>query len=206
MMLGFALGRLHRSLRMPCPRRSTTLIVSGLVCLMLGACSKSPPAPVPAARTTGAAAAPRAHGARSGAPMPTTAMPPAATASSAGSVIAPAPAGALRVSRLTLGDAVDASHAITRVRDSFAPDDNTLYASVATQGRSGGATLQARWSYLEGEGQLVSAISQAIATDGPAITTFTVHNPDRWPPGRYQVAISLDGQPVAKQDFVIRKG
>ena len=191
---------------MPCPRRSTTLIAVGLVSVVLGGCSKGPPAQVSAAHANRVAAAPGAHAARTGAPTSAAAMPPAATPSSAESAIAPAAGGALRVSGLTLGDAVDASHAITRVRDSFAPDDNTLYASVATQGRSGGATLRARWSYLEGQGQLVSAISQAIATDGPAITTFTVHNPDRWPPGRYQVDISLDGQPVAKQEFVIRKG
>jgi hypothetical protein len=32
-----------------------------------------------------------------------------------------------------------------------------------------------------------------------------VQNPDLWPEGKYKVEISLDGKPVAKQDFAIRK-
>ena len=76
---------------------------------------------------------------------------------------------------------------------------------MATEGSSGGATLNAKWSYLEGTSQLVSSISQSIATDGPAVTTFKVQNPDLWPEGKYQVVISLDGKQVAKQDFEIKK-
>lgn len=94
---------------------------------------------------------------------------------------------------------------MVRASDSFATSDKTLYATVATEGSTQGATLNAKWSYLEGEGQLVSSISQSIATDGPAITTFKVQNPDLWPAGKYKVEISLDGKPVAKQDFQIGK-
>jgi hypothetical protein len=113
------------------------------------------------------------------------------------------PPAPFTVAKLTLGSAVNAEHQVTRASDSFASNDKAIYASVATEGRTGGATLNAKWSYLEGQGQLVSSISQSIATDGPAITTFKVQNPDLWPAGKYQVEISLDGKPVMKQPFQI---
>jgi hypothetical protein len=136
------------------------------------------------------------------APTGTASIASAASVTSPAAVAAPVP---LTVAKLTLGSAVNAEHQVIRASNSFAPGDKTIYASVATEGSTGGATLNAKWSYLEGQGQLVSSISQSIATDGPAITTFKVQNPDLWPEGKYKVEISLDGKPVAKQDFAIRK-
>jgi hypothetical protein len=179
--------------------------------LLLGGCGKNEPAPAgtPAPASTAPAAATTALApAGTAAVLPSTSVAPAGTASvaSAASVAAPAAIPApLTVAKLTLGSAVNAEHQVTRAGNSFATNDKTIYASVATEGSTGGATLNAKWSYLEGQGQLVSSISQSIATDGPAITTFKVQNPDLWPEGKYKVEISLDGKPVAKQDFQIRK-
>ena len=179
--------------------------------LLLSACGKNEPAtpasspaaastaatkPMPAPAPSSTAAAPVSSTAASTAPASTVAAPAAA---------APAEAP-LTVAKLTLGSDVNAQHQVTRASSSFAPDNKMIYASVATEGRSGGATLNAKWSYLEGQGQLVSSISQSIATDGPAVTTFKVQNPDLWPEGKYRVEISLDGKSVAKQDFEIKKG
>ncbi|WP_108472070.1 hypothetical protein [Rhodanobacter thiooxydans] len=180
-------------------------LLTGL--LLLGGCGKheSTPASAPAPASTAPVAI-------TPTPTPppatasTAASPPARTASvaSAAPVAAP-PAAPFTVARLTLGSTVNAEHQVTRASNSFTTNDKTIYASVATEGSTGGATLNAKWSYLEGQGQLVSSISQSIATDGPAITTFKVQNPDLWPEGKYKVEISLDGKPVAKQDFQIRK-
>ncbi|WP_343849048.1 hypothetical protein [Rhodanobacter soli] len=185
--------------------RSTALYSATLAgLLLLSGCGKNEPAP--ASTPTPASTAPVAM-----TPPPaagTAALPPAGAASvaSAASVAAPAAMPTpLAVAKLTLGSAVNAEHQVTRASNSFATSDKTIYASVATEGSTGGATLNAKWSYLEGQGQLVSSISQSIATDGPAITTFKVQNPDLWPEGKYKVEISLDGKPVAKQDFQIRK-
>jgi hypothetical protein len=181
--------------------------------LLLSACGKSGPAspneapapgstapvamlPAPAAT----AATPAASGTVDVATAASTPASPAATAATAAAASTP-----LTVARLTVGSAVNADHQVTRAEDSLANNDKTIYASVTTEGSSSGATLNAKWSYLEGSGQLVSNISQSIATDGPAITTFKVHNPDLWPEGRYKVEISLDGKPVATQDFEIHK-
>jgi hypothetical protein len=172
--------------------------------LLLNACGKNEPATPaspPAASTTAAVPAPAVTTA---APAAGSSAANAAPATSAAAPAVPA-AAPLTVAKLTLGSKVDADYKVTRISSSFAPNDKTIYASVATEGSSGGATLNAKWSYLEGQGQLVSNISQSIATDGPAITTFKVQNPDLWPEGKYQVEISLDGKSVAKQEFQIKK-
>jgi hypothetical protein len=182
--------------------------VAGL--LLLGGCGKNEPAPAgtPAPASTAPVAATMTPAPAGTAALPPAGAAPAGTASVANPAAVTSPAAAptpLTVAKLTLGSAVNAEHQVSRASDNFATNDKTIYASVATEGSTGGATLNAKWSYLEGQGQLVSSISQSIATDGPAITTFKVQNPDLWPEGRYRVEISLDGRPVAKQDFAIRK-
>lgn len=113
--------------------------------------------------------------------------------------------GALSVSRVTLGNNIDSHLEVTDPGNSFTDDSKTIYASVDTQGSSSNASLNAHWSYLEGKGQLISNVTQSIATDGPAVTTFKLQNPNLWPDGKYQVEIFLDGKPVATRAFLIHK-
>ncbi|THD09647.1 hypothetical protein [Rhodanobacter lindaniclasticus] len=175
--------------------------------LLLAACGKhdeSAPAPPPAGSVAPAASVmptPAPAHTAAAAPAGSSAIAPATTVATA-AAIAPAP---LAFSKLTVGDAIDKSHQVTHAADHFDADAHTLYASVATVGSSTDATIDATWRYLEGRGQLVSKISQSIATDGPAITTFQVHNPDLWPEGKYTVDITVDGKPAASQDFRIGK-
>ena len=187
--------------------------------LLLGACGKHDngaqgPAPASTAPSSPLAPVSSAPMPASTAPLP---MPPAsATApapagssapASAGSSAAAAPAAtdqAFAIDQVVIGDAVDTSHAVTAPKDSIAADHKSIYASVETRGKTDGVTLSARWSYLEGKGQLVSAISQSIATDGPAVTTFKIQNPHLWPAGRYQVEIALDGKPVSTRSFQVK--
>ena len=178
--------------------------------LLLSACGKheAPPATAPPAASSATTAVPTTVAAAPAPAKPASTISaalPATAGSSAAVATAASTATPFAFDKLTLGDAVNASHEVTRAADHFAPDDKTLYASVATVGSSSGATLNAKWSYLEGGGQLVSNISQSIATDGRALTTFKVQNPDLWPEGKYKVEISIDGKPVASQDFSIGK-
>jgi hypothetical protein len=178
--------------------------------LLLSACGKHP-APVPASQPVAkpTVTAPAAKPAPTGTTGRTVAAP--AAPASAGITAATTPTAAaaasttFSVASVTLGDTVNAAHQVSQASNRFAPGDKIIYASVATAGRSSGATLNARWSYLEGQGLLISNITQAIAADGPAVTTFMVQNPDLWPEGKYKVEISLDGKPVATQDFEISK-
>jgi len=137
-----------------------------------------------------------------------TTPPPAATspasASTSGKSASVKPED-IKVTSVTIGSAVDASLAISKEQRHFAPQDKDIYASVATTGTTQNATLNAKWSYVDGkEQQPFSTTSESIATDGPAVTTFKVQNPNAWPQGKYKVEISLNGKTVASEAFVIR--
>jgi hypothetical protein len=197
------------------PRSATLISATFASMLLLSACGKSEaPAPAPAAASTAAPAPAPAvtTPAQASSAMKPAASSTAAPAAAATVAAAPAPAAApaaasapLTFSKLTLGDAVNNDHQVTKPGTSFATTDKTIYASVATDGSTTGAKLNAKWTYTEGAGVVVSNITQSIATDGPAVTTFKVQNPDLWPEGKYKVEISLDGKTVADQDFQIGK-
>jgi hypothetical protein len=188
------------------PRSATLISATFASMLLLSACGKSEaPAPAPAAAST---AAPAPAPAVTTPAASSTAAPAAAATVAAAPAPAAAPAAAsapLTFSKLTLGDAVNNDHQVTKPGTSFPTTDKTIYASVATDGSTTGAKLNAKWTYTEGAGVVVSNITQSIATDGPAVTTFKVQNPDLWPEGKYKVEISLDGKTVADQDFQIGK-
>ena len=172
------------------------LVLCSFGSLLLCGCGRHdapPPAPKPAA----------AHTAATPANKPAAAVAPAASAARPAAI----PDTAFHVASLTLGSAIDAnSYAVTAPAVRFDAGTPTIYASVATEGRTAGATLAARWRYLEGPGVLVNEIKQSVAADGPAVTTFKVQNPNRWPAGKYDVQITLDGKPVAQQGFEVNGG
>jgi len=148
------------------------------------------PAPTAPAAATTAAAAPAAPAAQ---PAPAPAAPAAASES-------------LKVGSVTLGNAVGADKKVAKAKNAFAPTDKTIYASVATEGTTAGATLNAKWTYQDGDTTTtVSDISQSISTDGPAVTTFKIQNPNEWPEGKYKVTVSLNGQSVGDQAFEVKK-
>ena len=113
----------------------------------------------------------------------------------------PQAAAPLRVITVDLGNAIDAGRRVAAPTTTFAPGD-TIFASVATEGGSPGATITARWTYEDG--QLVNEQQQALASTGAAVTEFHIAKPDGWPAGRYRVEISAAGQPLAARDFEVR--
>lgn len=182
--------------------------VAGL--LVLTACGKKDEqqnaAPAPASTAPAAAPAPAstAPAAQAPAAAGTAAAPAAQPAAPAA---APAAAAeSLKVGSVTLGNAVGADKKVAKAKTAFAPNDKTIYASVATEGSTAGATLAAKWTYQDGDtATTVSDISQSISTDGPAVTTFKVQNPNEWPEGKYKVVISLNGQAVGNEAFEVKK-
>ncbi len=184
--------------------------------LALSACGKNEqqPANQPAAPSTAPApastAAQPSPSATAAAPAhPGTAAAPAAApapaTTTAAAPAAPAAAEGFQVSTVTLGDAVTGDHKVKKEVTTFSPSQKTIYVSVDTTGSTPGATLNAKWSYLEGNGQVVTSTSQSIIADGPATTTFRVQNPNLWPEGKYKVDISLDGKPAASKNFEVKK-
>ena len=173
-----------------------------IAALALAACGKheAPPA-APAAASTARVTAPAAA-------PPAITLPKAASAvpAKAATVAAAPVAQTFRVEGVTLGDDVSPDHRVTLAKARFAPSVKTIYAAVETQGSTDSATLSATWSYVEGTPRQIVSTSQSIATDGPAVTTFEVRNPNQWPLGKYQVVIAVDGKTVSTQEFEVAKG
>lgn len=107
------------------------------------------------------------------------------------------------MSKVIVGDSLSHQR-VSKPAAVIGPDQNSIYASVDTTGQTDGSTLSARWSYVDGKDKLVSAISQSIATTGPATTTFTISNPQAWPQGTYKVDIAVDGKAVSSKRFEIK--
>jgi pyruvate/2-oxoglutarate dehydrogenase complex dihydrolipoamide acyltransferase (E2) component len=185
--------------------------------LVLSACGKNDQsATQPASSSTAPAApstAPAKPAAASTAAAPAaahTAAAPAVASTAAAVPAAPAAApvaadNGFQVATVTLGDTVTPDHKVRKEVLTFSPSQKTIYLSVDTTGTTTGATLNAKWSYLEGSGQPVTSTSQSIAADGPATTTFRVVNPNQWPEGKYKVDVSLDGKQVASKQFEVKK-
>jgi hypothetical protein len=126
------------------------------------------------------------------APSPTSqAAPPAAPQ-----------ADPFRVSRIDLGNEVDAQKRVAESRTVFKPND-TIYASIVTEGTAPSVTIVTRWTFEDG--QLVSQGSQTIAPNGPTATEFHIAKPSGFPEGRYQVEAVADGASVGVRTFDVKE-
>ena len=106
----------------------------------------------------------------------------------------------VRVSHIDLGRSVTADKTINGTTDSFKPND-TIYASIATEGSAPTATLKARWTYQDG--QVVNESTQTIAPTGDARTEFHVSKPEGWPAGKYKLEVLVNGSSAATKDFEV---
>jgi hypothetical protein len=108
---------------------------------------------------------------------------------------------ALRVTEVDLGRAVGADNRVTDETDEFRPND-TIYASVITEGTANTAQLVARWTFQDG--QVVDETSRQISPTGTAVTEFHISKPGGWPRGRYTLRILLDGREVQSKEFEVK--
>ena len=106
---------------------------------------------------------------------------------------------AVRVSQVDMGRSLTVARTIDDTTDSFKPND-TIYASILTQGTAATATLKVRWTYQDG--QVVNDSTQTIAPTGDARTEFHISKPDGWPTGKYKVEVFLNGSSAAR-DFQV---
>jgi hypothetical protein len=113
----------------------------------------------------------------------------------------PAQTFGVRVTDVTLGRAIGGDRSITDRTESFRPND-TIYASVATDGTAQSATLRARWTFEDG--QVVDESTRTITPSGQERTEFHIAKPDGWPAGRYNVEIFLNDQPAERKDFRVQ--
>jgi hypothetical protein len=107
---------------------------------------------------------------------------------------------AVRVSKIDIGRSLAADKTINDSTGSFKPND-TIYASIATEGAAATATLKARWTYQEG--QVVNESTQTLAPTGDARTEFHISKSDGWPTGKYKLEVFLNGSSAATRDFQV---
>src|SRR5688500_20220665 len=95
-------------------------------------------------------------------------------------------AAPVRVTDVTLGRAIGGDKAITDRTETFRPND-TIYASVATDGTASSATLRARWTFEDG--QVVDESTRKIASNNRERTEFHISKPNGWPAGKYKLEV-----------------
>lgn len=108
----------------------------------------------------------------------------------------------VRVSQVDIGRSLTADRKVDDNTESFKPND-TVYASIATEGAAPTATLKARWTYQDG--QVVDESTQTIAPTGAATTEFHISKPDGWPAGKYKLEVFLNGSSAATKDFEVQR-
>jgi hypothetical protein len=111
-----------------------------------------------------------------------------------------AESSAVRVTDVVLGRAVGADKTISEKTERFSPSDD-IYASVVTDGAAPSATIEAKWTYQDG--QTVTRATEAIAPTGRTVTEFHISKPDGWPVGKYKVEISLNGALAQTKEFEV---
>ena len=106
----------------------------------------------------------------------------------------------VRVSQVDLGRELTADKTISNRTDKFKPND-TIYASVATEGVAPSTTIKARWTYQDG--QIVNESTQTIAPTGDTRTEFHVSKPDGWPAGKYKIEVLVNGATAGTKEFEV---
>ena len=106
----------------------------------------------------------------------------------------------LAVTEVQLGRAIGLDKRIAAPAESFGPED-TVYASVVTEGQAEHVQLTARFSR---EGTVLAEVSQGVAPRGTAVSEFNVWKPGGLPPGEYEVEILVDGVPAGARRFTVR--
>jgi hypothetical protein len=107
----------------------------------------------------------------------------------------------VRVTEVTLGRAIGGDKAISDRTDNFRPND-TIYASVATDGSAPTATLRAKWTFEDS--QLVNESTRTIAPQSRERTAFHISKPDGWPAGKYKVEVFLNDRSAGLKTFEVK--
>ena len=89
---------------------------------------------------------------------------------------------AVKVTDVSLGRAITGDKSISDSTDKFRAND-TIYASVTTDGSAPTATLRAKWTFEDG--QTVDESTRTIAPGTRERTEFHISKPNGWPAGKY---------------------
>ena len=107
----------------------------------------------------------------------------------------------VKVTDVSLGRAISADKSISDSTDKFRAND-TIYASVTTDGSAPSATLRARWTFEDG--QTVDETTRTIAPSNRERTEFHISKPNGWPAGKYKVEVFLNDQSAGTKSFEVK--
>jgi hypothetical protein len=107
----------------------------------------------------------------------------------------------VKVSDVSLGRAIGGDKSISDSTDNFKPND-TIYASVLTEGTASTATLRVKWTFEDG--QTVDESTRTIAPSGRERTEFHISKPNGWPAGKYKVEVFLNDQSSGTKNFDVK--
>ena len=127
-----------------------------------------------------------------------------ATGAAAGedaTALPPLPGGDFRIVAVDLGTTVDGEGRVTAAATQFAPGD-TIRAAVVGVGSSDGLTLSARW--LAPGGREIAKAGQTLSPNAPTVATFTLQQPQPWPPGTYSLEVAINDRVVETRSFEVR--
>jgi len=105
------------------------------------------------------------------------------------------------VSHIEIGRNVDADKRVTEATHEFRPND-TVYATVLTNGAASNAEMKVRWIYQDG--QIVDESRQTISPTGSAATEFHIARPEGLTAGKYKVEVFVNGKSAGTEEFEVR--
>lgn len=108
----------------------------------------------------------------------------------------------VEVASVDLGKSVGNDNRVTESTDTFLPNE-TIYASVVTNGSAPSAELKTRFTYQDG--QVVDESVRTIAPNGQAVTEFHVSKPDGFPVGKYRVEVFINGASATTKEFEVKR-
>jgi hypothetical protein len=107
----------------------------------------------------------------------------------------------VKVTDVSLGRALGGDKSISDSTDKFRTND-TIYASVTTDGSAPSATLRARWTFEDG--QTVDESTRTIAPSSRERTEFHISKPNGWPAGKYKIEVFLNDQSAGTKTFEVQ--
>lgn len=107
----------------------------------------------------------------------------------------------LKVTDVSLGRSIGSDKAISDRTVNFRPDD-TIYASIATEGSAVSGTLRAKWTFEDG--QTLDESTRTLVPTGPERTEFHISKPGGWPAGKYRLEVFLNDQPASAKPFEVK--
>lgn len=111
-----------------------------------------------------------------------------------------APLGSYRPLELQLGSALDGEGRVREARSTFATSDR-VHLSVLGSAGDLPVRVKARW--LDDEGRLLGESGQLLDPGPASVLTFSLTQPNGWPPGRYRVELALNDLEIDRREFEV---